>query len=84
MSVQLRKKIKQFTRAQAVSRALFVLVMVRWQCVKVVGGVEIHVVYLINISGIKKKKKKEHYQSLEPFLSLLGAVVVEAICWPYG
>jgi hypothetical protein len=38
--------------------------VVRWQCVKAVGGVDIHVVYLINISGIKKKKKKKHYQWL--------------------
>jgi hypothetical protein len=42
-----------------VSQALFVLVMVvTWQCVEAVGGVDVHVVYLINISRIKKKKKK--------------------------
>jgi hypothetical protein len=41
------------------SQALFVLVVVRWQCVKAVGGVDIHVVYLINISRIKKKKKEK-------------------------
>jgi endonuclease IV len=54
--------------------------VVRWQCAKVAGGVDIHVVYLINMSRIKKKKEKKHYQWLDmsqALLSLLGAMVVE-------
>jgi hypothetical protein len=33
--------------------------VVRWQCAKAAGGVDIHAVYLINISRIKKKKGKK-------------------------
>jgi hypothetical protein len=54
--------------------------VVRWQCVKAVGGVDIHVVYSINISGIKKKKKNKHYQSLD----MSQALFVIAGCYGSG